>query len=584
MPPLGIRELARATVMPYRRGKARGTWEMGVFDNKGACVEETLTRHPRLDGKETKVGVPATFRPASAEHTGAAIYLGPLLEHFGHFLLESLARLWFAKAHPELPVVWSCRVGPGATHRPEGHLSRWQRDVLELLRLENPAMFVDAPARFERLIVPELGYRFRSAFHPEHVAALETVPHRPQPGRKLWLSRAKLKRLQNLSMEEVERRLAALGWTILYPETLPFPQQIAEFAAAERVAGEQGSAFHSLIFLGNPEKLRVDIFLEDPRQRKTARNTNYDIIARSKGFEQRMHLVNSEVITRQGKGFRVEKYSTNIDEYFEKLELGHKKSHRKSGASVQRGTTPVQGPRSESVRRINRVAAIRPAHRYLEIGVATGRTFLNVDVAEKQGVDPKFRFATADFASDRVRFFEMTSDRYFTEIATREDIFDIIFLDGLHTFEQTFRDFCASLAHAHADTVWILDNVFPSDVFSALPSRKRALSFRKQHGLNSRDWHGDVFKCLFTINDFFPTFSFRTVRPGPGNPQTFLVRRPRLDFTPVFGDLERISRLDYWEFSDHRELLRLEPEDAVFEWLARALRESNQKELIDADS
>lgn len=576
-PPLSIRELARATVMPYRRGEKRGTWEMGVFDEKGACVEETLTRHPRLDGKQIEVGSPAAFRPASREDAGTAIYLGPLLEHFGHFLLESLARLWFARAHPEQPVVWSCRVEPGAPAQTQNPLKAWQRDMLEILELRNPAIFVDAPVRFERLIIPELGYRFRSAFHPEHVEALAAVPHRPEPGRRLWLSRRKLKRLQNRSMTDVEARLADLGWTILYPETLPFPQQVAELAAAERVAGEQGSAFHSLVFLRDPEKLRVDIFLEDPNRRRTARNTNYEIIAKAKGFDQRMHLMKSEVIVKQGKGFRVEKYSTDTQEYFDKLDIGRKEGRRRK-AQVRRKPAAAHGRRSESVMRINRTAELTQALRYLEIGVATGRTFLNVNVMEKHGVDPKFRFGTADFANEQVRFFEMTSDRYFTDVATRLDIFDIIFLDGLHTFEQTFRDFCASQAHAHADTVWILDDVFPNDVFSALPSQQRALAFRKQHGLKSRDWHGDVFKCVFAINDFFPSFSFRTVERGYGNPQTFLVQRPRTNFAPLFGDLERITRLDYWDFCKHRELLRLEPEESVFNWLADMLQQRNRKD------
>ena len=582
-PPLGVREHARATVMPYRRGAARGTWEMGVFDEGGGCLEDTLTRHPRLDGQEREIGVPAAFRPPAREHAGTAIWLGPLLEHFGHFLLESLGRAWFAKRHPELPVAWSCRVGPGAPPRRQGPLTGWQRDVLALLGLENPAVLVEAPTRFERLLVPELGYRFRAAFHPEHAAALAVVPHRPEPGRRLWLSRGKLERLQNLSMPEVEARLEALGWTILHPETLPFPQQIAALAAAERIAGEQGSAFHSLIFLEDPERLRVDIFLEDPVRRRTARNTNYDIIAGTKRFDQRMHLVSSEVIKRQGKGFRVEKYSTDIDEYLEKLDLPVSRADGRPGApAAAPGAGRAAGAARNSAARINRVAAIREARRYLEVGVATGRTFLEVAVAAKDGVDPRFRFETAEHASDRVRFFETTSDRYFTEIATREDVFDIVFLDGLHTFEQTFRDFCASLAHAHADTVWIIDDVFPSDVFSAIPSQERALGFRRLHGLGSRAWHGDVFKCVLAINDFFPSFSFRTVARGHGNPQTFLVQRPRQDFAPAFGNLEAISRLDYWGFWEHRELLRLEPEDAVFDWLAGALRGSERKSRADS--
>ena len=225
-----------------------------------------------------------------------------------------------------------------------------------------------------------------------------------------------------------------------------------------------------------------------------------------------------------------------------------------------------------SARRINRLAALRGARRYLEVGVASGQTFLNVEIETRHGVDPRFRFDTRPFESERVRFFPMTSDRFFTAAAPRDMRYDIIFLDGLHTFEQTFRDFCASMAHAHADTVWIIDDVFPSDVFSALPSQQNALAFRKQHGLKGGPWHGDVFKCVFAINDFFPNLSFRTLRRTHGNPQTVIVNRPRPDFRPAFNDLEKISRLNYYGFWENRLLLRLDSEDAIFDWLEAALK------------
>ena len=152
------------------------------------------------------------------------------MEHFGHFLLESLSRVWLAKRMPEVPVVWSCRVGAGA---PRGAaLTRWQQDILATVGVTNPGIFVTEPVRFERLIVPELGNRFQHSFHPEQVAALGAVPHAPVPGRRVWLSRSKLAdRMQNLSMPEVEARLAGLGWTILYPEGLRFSEQIAALRA-----------------------------------------------------------------------------------------------------------------------------------------------------------------------------------------------------------------------------------------------------------------------------------------------------------------------------------------------------------------
>ena len=152
----------------------------------------------------------------------------------------------------------------------------------------------------------------------------------------------------------------------------------------------------------------------------------------------------------------------------------------------------------------------------------------------------------------------------FADISTK---YDIVFLDGLHKFEQTFRDFCNSQSHCHDRTVWMIDDVHPNDVFSAHPDQKLAYRFRTLHGKQGRAWHGDVFKLVFAIHDFFPNLSYRTISDG-GNPQTVVVRRARKDFRPRLGDLEKISRLTYYDFIENRDLLNLATEEEVLAWLA----------------
>ena len=254
--------------------------EMGVFDASGACIPESLLRRTYMKESESTVGRPTDFGPASTHHEGSAIYLGPLLDNFGHFLLESLARAWLAEQHPETPLVWSREVGKS------GPLKSWQKDILDLLGVRNPLICVEAPARFERLIIPDAGYQIQTYFHPAHADFLATVPHEPLPGRKLWLSRSKLDTLQNESMPEVESRLADLGWTIVHPEELPIREQLAHIASAERIAAEQGSALHSIIFLARPKNLRVDFFLRNPKEKDGLYNRNYDTIAERKGILQ----------------------------------------------------------------------------------------------------------------------------------------------------------------------------------------------------------------------------------------------------------------------------------------------------------
>src|ERR1022692_2180630 len=78
---------------------------------------------------------------------------------------------------------------------------------------------------------------------------------------------------------------------------------------------------------------------------------------------------------------------------------------------------------------------------YLEIGVHSGETFHAVKAKRKVAVDPKFAISPENReASDVVVYHEVTSDIYFGELASSDEQFDVIFLDGLHTLEQTLRD------------------------------------------------------------------------------------------------------------------------------------------------
>lgn len=77
---------------------------------------------------------------------------------------------------------------------------------------------------------------------------------------------------------------------------------------------------------------------------------------------------------------------------------------------------------------------------YLEVGVADGATFLPLRAAEKVAVDPAFRFDITAAALDHPHsvFHALPSVEYFGQAAGSQR-FDVIYLDGLHTFANTAR-------------------------------------------------------------------------------------------------------------------------------------------------
>lgn len=232
-------------------------------------------------------------------------------------------------------------------------------------------------------------------------------------------------------------------------------------------------------------------------------------------------------------------------------------------------TAPRPAALTHSARRINALAKRLGARRYLEIGVSTGATFRDVRVAERVAVDPRFRFDTAELASETTHLHAMPSDRYFAEVADSRP-FDIAFIDGLHVFEQVVRDLTNTLARTTARSAILIDDTLPVDVYSAHRQQGAAIRLRREAGGKGGAWHGDVFKIVFMIHDFFPFLDYRTIL-GSGNPQTLVWRAEGLARKPVFDSLEAISRLTWFDLQDRHAVLQPATEAEAIDLCCQAI-------------
>lgn len=73
--------------------------------------------------------------------------------------------------------------------------------------------------------------------------------------------------------------------------------------------------------------------------------------------------------------------------------------------------------------------------RYLEIGVRDNKNFNRISTSYKDGVDPAGRCN-----------YVMTSDKFFSSIPV-DQMYDIVFIDGLHLKDQVMKDVNNSLKH-----------------------------------------------------------------------------------------------------------------------------------------
>lgn len=226
-------------------------------------------------------------------------------------------------------------------------------------------------------------------------------------------------------------------------------------------------------------------------------------------------------------------------------------------------------PRHAVMRQLCR---LYPEARYLEVGVWRGATFDKVRAARKVAVDPVLqlrpphgeRTALTDPGTE---FHEVTSDVYFASIAGRDEKFDVIFLDGLHVYEQTLRDLMNALDHLSPDGVIVVDDTHPPTHLAALPDRDEHFAVRDFIGATDKRWMGDIYKLVWFVQTFCPHLSYRTIADNHG--QTVVWRTPRADVPQRrLGD---VAALTFEQMVVDEDVLQLRPWQQVRRELRRDL-------------
>ena len=210
--------------------------------------------------------------------------------------------------------------------------------------------------------------------------------------------------------------------------------------------------------------------------------------------------------------------------------------------------SPSHALGTPSSKRINLLlSAMGGRVNYLEIGTQFGLTLEAVECQTKTGVDPNPKFSTKSIPAN-VKVFSQDSNSLFANCPLSES-WNLIFLDGLHEFNQTLRDFENSIKFLASGGLIIIDDVLPDDRYSALPVQAQCNLERKLNGVNRRTWHGDVFKLVFLLSRYRENFDFYTFI-YPGNPQT-IVRLKDSDTTPGFSfDEKDIAEVQNLKFDD----------------------------------
>lgn len=124
---------------------------------------------------------------------------------------------------------------------------------------------------------------------------------------------------------------------------------------------------------------------------------------------------------------------------------------------------------------------------YLEIGVQKKVCFNNIKCKRKVSIDPEpIHKAT----------YIMTSDEFFQ---SNEEVFDVVFIDGLHHADQVYKDILNALSHTHGLSTIICHDMNPK-------SEKMQMVPRV-----SKMWTGDCWKAWVKIRTELNTLHMEVI-------------------------------------------------------------------------
>lgn len=189
---------------------------------------------------------------------------------------------------------------------------------------------------------------------------------------------------------------------------------------------------------------------------------------------------------------------------------------------------------------------------YLEIGCNDDSNFNSIYSLKKVGVDP-FKGGTH----------RMTSDAFF---ASNKSKFDVIFIDGYHTYQQVKIDTINAAKNLNSSGAILSHDFLPQNWYSAVPNDYKRLDYI---------WNGDCWKFAFELLEM--DIDFRIINIDEGimviDSEESISKIAEMDVSP--NPAYESLQFDFY-YKNFNELPIISYENYVY-GLKWELKEDNQK-------
>lgn len=188
--------------------------------------------------------------------TGKSLYLGWLFSHYGHFLTESLSRLWVIE---EVDFQGFDYFLFNYKQNKKGDILKAQFiwDTLAKLGInKEKVVLIDDCYTIEELHIPTQALVLRSGVSKKMNSVWSQVSKpNAHPHLKTYISRTEIPRRSLQNEIDLQNALKEKGFKVIAPQNMSFEDQLAIYANTKLLVSPAGTGLHNAVFM--PKNTRI---------------------------------------------------------------------------------------------------------------------------------------------------------------------------------------------------------------------------------------------------------------------------------------------------------------------------------------
>lgn len=243
-----------AIILPLVNSKASdvSTGRGGVLDSQGNYVEMSKTK-ARVVGKYDITDEKLKYVNKKV------VFCGYFRRAWGHFITESVSRLWYALQNDNTIDNYVFIVEKEADVEFKGNY----KEFLKLLNIEDKTIIVNMPTKFAEVIVPEEGFVYNDHFTKAFADMYDYINKKAlklytgPKYEKVYFSKSRLESniLSNINFRMIDKYFKKNGFKTFYPEQLKLVETIGILQNAKEFAGISSSLAHNHLFGTSTQKV-----------------------------------------------------------------------------------------------------------------------------------------------------------------------------------------------------------------------------------------------------------------------------------------------------------------------------------------